>query len=334
MKKILVTGAAGQIGQELVPVLRKQYGNDNVVAAASGLKTPLPEGIIKSGPSTVIDVTDYIQLERAINRYGIDTIYHMSSILSKTAEENPELAYDVNVNGLLNVLRAARGNKLERVIIPSSIAAFGPHTPKANTPNDTVQKPKSIYGQTKVVQEMLADIYSEYLGLDIRGVRFPGLLTWTTPPNPAGTTDYANYMIFDAIRKGLYLEVPLKGDTMLPFMYMPDAIKALIDLAEADRGRLTHHGDYNVTAYSFTPLELAQVIKKVGPEFGIINFEIGFKLDPVRQKIADSWVWSMDDSLARKEWGWKPDWDLESTVRDMLKNLKRKLMGEIKVSPV
>lgn len=325
MKKILVTGAAGQIGSELVPELRKRYGNENVVAAASGIRTPLPEEIVKSGPSTIIDITDYTQIEGAIKEYEIDTIYHMSSILSKTAEENPERAYDVNTEGLLNVLRAARKYNLERVIVPSSIAAFGPNTPKDNTPNDTIQKPKSIYGQTKVVQEMLADIYSEYLGLDVRGVRFPGLLTWTTSPNPAGTTDYANYMIFDAIRQGRYLDVPLKEDTRLPFMYMPDAIKALIDLAEADRRRLTHHDDYNVTAYSFTPLELAEVIKKVGPDFGITNFEIDFKPDPVRQKIADSWVWSMDDSLARKEWNWKPDWNLESTVRDMLKNLRIKL---------
>ena len=325
MKKILVTGAAGQIGQELVPVLRKRYGNDNVIAAASGIRTPLPEEIIKSGPTTVIDITDYTQIKGAIKKYKIDTIYHMSSILSKTAEENPERAYNVNIEGLLNVLRAARGNKLKRVIIPSSIAAFGPNTPKDKTPNDTIQKPKSIYGKTKVVQEQFADIYSEYLGLDVRGVRFPGLLTWATDPNPAGTTDYANYMIFAAAQQGLYLDTPLKEDTRLPFMYMPDAIKALIAIAEADRRRLTHHGDYNVTAYSFTPIELAGIIKKVGSEFGIYNFEIGFKLDPVRQKIADSWIWSMDDFLARKEWDWKPDWGLEATVRDMLKNLTIKL---------
>lgn len=329
MTKILVTGAAGQIGSELVPELRKKYGNENVVAAGSGGKTPLPEHIRGFGPHTSIDVTDYDDIDRAIKDNGIKVIYHMPGILSKDAEEKRMLAFKVNYLGLFNVLEAGIANKIDMVIVPSSIAALGPfgeNVPRLNTPNDHRQRPRSLYGIAKVNGEMWADHYSEHedpnLRLDVRGVRFPGLLTTKTLPNPGGTTDYANYMVFDAVGRGEYLQVPLEANTVLPMMYMPDAVKGLIMLAEADRKKLRHHGDFNISAYSFTPAELAEVIKRIGPEFGIHNFQIGFMPDPVRQKIANGWTEKMDDDAARTEWGWKPDYDLETTVKDMIKNLK------------
>ncbi len=328
MLKILVTGAAGQIGQELVPALRKRYGNDNVIAAGSG-RTPLPECINESGPCTSIDISDYNQIDRKLKEYEIDIVHHLSGVLSKSAEDNRRRAFEVNYLGLFNVLEACVANKIGKVIVPSSIAALGPfgtHAPRQNTPNDMHQRPSGMYGIAKVNGEMWADYFSEHedpeVRLDVRGVRFPGLLTWTTEPNPAGTTDYANYMIFSAVRNGRYLECPLRENTMLPMMYMPDAINALIRLGEADRSRLKHHGDYNIAAYSFTPVELAEVVKQIGPEFGVSNFRLGFKIDPVRQRIADSWTESMNDSCAREEWDWKPEWDLVATVRDMMKNLK------------
>ncbi|MBI2233288.1 MAG: NAD-dependent epimerase/dehydratase family protein [Candidatus Aenigmarchaeota archaeon] len=330
MGKILVTGAAGQIGSELVPALRKKYGYENVIAAGSG-RTPLARDIAEAGPVISLDITDYSRLQEALAEHGIDTIYHMSGLLSKSAEDNRRLGFNVNYLGLFNVLEASIANNVGKVIVPSSIAALGPfgmETPRQNTPNDTRQRPRTMYGMAKVNGELWADYYSEHedqeVNLDVRGVRFPGLLTWKTDPNPAGTTDYANYMIFDAVRKGRYLECPLGADTRLPMMYMPDAIKALINLAEADRKRLEHHGDYNVAAYSFTPDELAGVVRKVGSQFGISDFQMEFKLDPVRQRIADSWADSMDDSAARSEWGWKPDWSLERTVYDMMDNLVKK----------
>lgn len=315
-ERILVTGAAGQIGSELVPALRQRHGGDNVIAA--GHNTQLAEDIRNTGPSISVDVLDYKQLDKAIKEHGVSIIYHLSSILSALGEQKPQLAFMVNVNGLYNVVEAARENELKRVIIPSSIAAFGPETPRDNTPNDTIQKPRTMYGVSKVFGERLGDYYFYKFGLDVRGVRFPGIISWKTEPT-AGTTDYAVAIFYEAIRKGQY-ESYLKTDTRLPMMYMPDAIKALMDLADADGDKLKHHTDFNVNSMSFTPQELAEIIKKRLPDF-----EISYKIDPVRQAIADSWPSSLDDSAAREEWGWKPDWDLETMVDDMLANLKRKL---------
>lgn len=319
MKKILVTGATGQIGSELVPELRRLYGNENVIAA--GNRTH-PSEELKSGPFIIVDVTNYDQVDRAIKEYDIGKIFHLSSILSAAGEKNPQLAYRVNFDGLYNVLEAARENDVERVIAPSSIAAFGQDTPK-HTPNDTIQRPTTIYGVSKVFGELMGAYYFKRFGLDVRGVRFPGIISWKVEPT-AGTTDYAVAIFYGAIREGRYTSY-LGPNTKLPMMYMPDAVNALIQLEQADIKKLKHHADFNVAAFGFTPAELAEAISKRIP-----NFRIDYKIDPVRQAIADSWPDSLDDSVAREEWVWKPEWTLDRMIDDMLKNLKIKLMREIR----
>jgi len=315
MKKILVTGATGQIGSELVPALREIYGKDDVIA---GVHKREPQEELRFGPYVTCDVTNYDEVVKTIKEHEVGKIFHLSSILSALGEQKPQLAYQVNFNGLYNVLEAARQNGVERVIIPSSIAAFGPDTPKINTPNDTVQRPTTIYGISKVFQELIGAYYFKKFGLDVRGVRFPGIISWKAEPT-AGTTDYAVAIFYEAIRKKQYT-CYLRGDTRLPMMYMPDAIDALIKLDQADIKKLKHHTDFNVSSMSFTPAEIAEAIKKRIPQF-----EISYEIDPVRQAIADSWPSSLDDSVARKEWGWKPKWDLERMTDDMLANLRKKL---------
>ncbi len=316
MRRILVTGAAGQIGSELVPALRELYGADNVVAA--GHRTPLSDEILAGGPCTTVDVCSYKAVVDAIKSHRIDTIYHMSSILSALAEEKRAVAHQVNINGLYSVLEAAADNSLERVILPSSIAAFGPGTPHDNTPNDTVQKPATLYGISKVFGELLGEYYSAKLGLDVRGARLPGIVSWKTEPT-AGTTDYAVAIFYGAIRERRYT-CYLGPDTRLPMMYMPDAIKSIVDLAQADFERLEHHCDFNVSAMSFTPSELADAVATRVP-----GFTMDYDVDPLRQAIADSWPDSLDDSVARREWDWAPEFDLDAMVDDMLDNLGRKL---------
>ena len=316
MRRIVVTGAAGQIGSELVPVLRARYGDDAVVAA--GHTTPIPDDVKEAGPYLYVDVTDSQQLEDAIRKYEIRAIYHMGSILSALAEQKRQIAHQVNINGLYNVLEAAIANELDLVVIPSSIAAFGPETPRLNTPNDTIQKPNTLYGLSKVFGELLGDYYFHKLGLDVRGVRLPGIISWKTEPT-AGTTDYAVAIFYGAIRDKRYT-CYLGPDTRLPMMYMPDAIKSIIDLAEADIASLKHHADFNVNSMSFTPSELAEVIRDKVP-----GFAIDYEIDPLRQAIADSWPASLDDTVARKEWGWAPTYDIETMADDMLENLGRKL---------
>ena len=316
MKKILVTGAAGQIGSELVPALRERHGGENVIAA--GHRTALPADVQESGPSIKLDVTSAAEVMKAVGELGIETIYHMSSILSALAESNRQIAYAVNINGTYNILEAAVSHNVGQVIIPSSIAAFGPDTPQENTPNETIQRPNTLYGISKVFGEHLGNYYHEKLGLDVRGLRLPGIISWKTEPT-AGTTDYAVAIFYGAIREKKYT-CYLGPHTRLPMMYMPDCIKSIIDLAQADGSGLKHHADFNVGAVSFTPSEIAEAVAA-----RVEGFEMDYKIDPMRQAIADSWPDSLDDTAAREEWGWTPSYDLDSMRDDMLKNLKIKL---------
>ena len=316
MKKILVTGAAGQIGSELGPALRERHGGENVIAA--GHRTALPADVQESGPSIKLDVTSAAEVMKAVGELGIETIYHMSSILSALAESNRQIAYAVNINGTYNILEAAVSHNVGQVIIPSSIAAFGPDTPQENTPNETIQRPNTLYGISKVFGEHLGNYYHEKLGLDVRGLRLPGIISWKTEPT-AGTTDYAVAIFYGAIREKKYT-CYLGPHTRLPMMYMPDCIKSIIDLAQADGSGLKHHADFNVGAVSFTPSEIAEAVAA-----RVEGFEMDYKIDPMRQAIADSWPDSLDDTAAREEWGWTPSYDLDSMSDDMLKNLKIKL---------
>jgi len=316
IKRILVTGAVGQIGSELTLALRKRYGAENVVA--TGRKTAPSKELAESGPFYYIDVTKRASLDVVIRRHEIDTVFHMAAILSAVGEKNPQMCWDVNMNGTINVLEAARDYEMARVIIPSSIAAFGPETPRDNTPQETVLKPRTMYGVTKVAGELLTDYYVRRFGVDARGLRYPGIISAETLPG-GGTTDYAVAIFYDALRHGRYTCF-LGPDTRLDMMYMPDAVSALIELMAADPQRLVHRNAFNVTAMNFTPAELAAEIRKHLPDF-----RIDYEIDPIRQAIADSWPDSLDDSAAREEWGWKPVYDLPTMVADMLDKLRAKL---------
>ncbi len=320
MKKILVIGAVGQIGSELTIELREKYGNDNVIAA--GRKTKPSDKLLDSGPFEFIDIAKKETVEKVVDEYDIDTVYNMAAILSAVGEEKPGLCWDVNINGLYNVLEIVREKELTRVFVPSSIAVFGPETPQNNTPQETVLKPKTMYGVTKVAGELLADYYFKRFGIDVRGVRYPGIISSETLPG-GGTTDYAVEIFYEAIKKKSYTCF-LREDTTLPMMYMPDCLKATIDLMEADVSKLKHHSDFNLASMSFSAGELANEIKKHVP-----GFKCDYKPD-FRQAIADSWPKSIDDSAARKEWGWKPKYNLSSMTKDMLEKLgERHERGEI-----
>ncbi len=320
MKKILVIGAVGQIGSELTIELREKYGNDNVIAA--GRKTKPSDKLLDSGPFEFIDIAKKETVEKVVDEYDIDTVYNMAAILSAVGEEKPGLCWDVNINGLYNVLEIVREKELTRVFVPSSIAVFGPETPQNNTPQETVLKPKTMYGVTKVAGELLADYYFKRFGIDVRGVRYPGIISSETLPG-GGTTDYAVEIFYEAIKKKSYTCF-LREDTTLPMMYMPDCLKATIDLMEADVSKLKHHSDFNLASMSFSAGELANEIKKHVP-----GFKCDYKPD-FRQAIADSWPKSIDDSAARKEWGWKPKYNLSSMTKDMLEKLgERHKRGEI-----
>jgi nucleoside-diphosphate-sugar epimerase len=317
MQNILVTGACGQIGSELTLELRKRYGDDNVVA--TGHKTKPSDKLCQSGSFEFIDVTRRETVEEVVKKYNIDTIYHLAAILSAVGEERPHLAWDVNINGLYNVLEVARERKMTRVFCPSSIAVFGPETPRDNTPQETVLRPTTMYGVTKVAGELLCDYYFKRFGLDVRGARYPGIISSETLPG-GGTTDYAVEIFYEAIQHQRYTCF-LREDTVLPMMYMPDCIKATIDLMEADLSRLKHHADFNLAAMSFSPADLVAEIKKHIPEF-TCEYQPDF-----RQAIADSWPMTIDDSAAREEWGWEPSYDLAAMTTDMLEKLGKRLQS-------
>jgi len=313
VKRILVIGATGQIGTELVPELRRLYGNDNVVA---GYHSKPPTGKLTEDPVEQVDVLSKESIEKVIKKYDINEVYHMAAILSAAGEKNPQLAWKVNMDGLYIVLELAREYGF-RIFWPSSIAAFGPNSPKVNTPQVTIMDPTTMYGITKYAGELLTRYYAYKFGVDVRGVRYPGIISSEALPG-GGTTDYAVEIFYYAL-EGKKYRCYLREDTMLPMMYMPDAVKAAIQLMNADRSKLTIMSGYNIAAFSFTPKQLELEIRKYIPEF-----QVEYVPD-FRQKIADSWPKSLDDTVARKEWGWSPDWSFEAMVKDMLVKLAHRL---------
>ncbi|MEA3504925.1 MAG: L-threonine 3-dehydrogenase [Bacteroidota bacterium] len=314
MNNILVIGAGGQIGSELVVELRKRYGNDNVVA--TDLNKAAEKKISAQGPFFELDVTDCEALSRIVKENNIDTIYNLAALLSAVAEDKPQAAWHVGMNGLYNVLETARENKCA-VFFPSSIGAFGPTTPADNTPQDTIQRPQTMYGVTKVSGELLCDYYHKRFGVDTRGVRYPGIISNVTLPG-GGTTDYAVEIFYEAIKNKKYT-CPLAKGTFLDMMYMPDAIEAAINIMEADAEKLKHRNCFNVTSMSIDPETMAKAIRKIIPEF-----ELSYDVEPIKQEIANSWPNSLDDSAAKAEWGWKPKYDLDEMTKDMLTVIEEK----------
>lgn len=316
MRKVLITGALGQIGTELAMKLKEIHGNDNVIVSDL-VKKEGYEYLTETGPFELLDVTNGQQLSEIVKKNKVDTIVNLAAILSAVGEKIPQKCWNINMNGLYNVLEVAREENA-MVFTPSSIAAFGDNTPKDKTPQDTIQRPSTMYGVTKASGELLCDYYFSKFGVDTRGVRFPGLISYKTLPG-GGTTDYAVDIYYEALRNKAYESFIGKG-TKMDMMYMPDAIDGIINLMEANPSKLIHRNAFNITAMSFEPEEIAASIKKHIPEF-----EITYNVDPVRQAIANSWPNSLDDSAARQEWGWNPKYDLDKMSEDMLKQLKIKL---------
>ena len=314
MKNILVIGSFGQIGSELTPELRKRYGHSNVVAADLCIKKDNP--FLSDGPVEKLDITDPQAIADLVKKYKIDTIFNMAAILSAVGEKKPQLAWNVGVNGIFNCLEVARELNCA-VFTPSSIAAFGVGTPLDHTPQDTIQRPGTMYGVTKVTGELLSDYYHKRFGVDSRSVRFPGIISNVTMPG-GGTTDYAVEIYYEAITKGHY-SCFLKKSTYLDMMYMPDALNASIQIMNADPSRFIHRNSFNIASMSLEPEMLVAEIKKHIP-----GFTMDYAIDEVKQGIADSWPNSMDDTCARKEWDWKPEWDLASMTEDMLKAIRQK----------
>jgi len=315
MNKLLVTGSTGQIGSELTLALRKRYGGDSVVAVGHQRKPS--DILLNSGPFEIVEIGEKASVEKVVKKYDIDTVYHLAALLSATGEQNPQLAWDLNMGSLHNVLEIAREQSLTRIFWPSSIAVFGPSTPRDNTPQETVMIPGTMYGVTKVAGELLCNYYFLKYGVDVRGIRYPGIISSETPPG-GGTTDYAVEIFYEAVKKKLYTCF-VRENTVLPMMYMPDCLKSTIDLMEADPSKVKRHDSYNVAGLSFSAGELAAEIKKHIPEFKC-DYEPDF-----RQKIADSWPMSIDDSQARKDWDWKPSYDLATMTKDMLDKLSKRV---------
>ena len=316
MKNILVIGSTGQIGSELTRELRKRYGNEHVVAGYIPGAEPTGE-LRDGGPSALADVTNGQQIADAVKTHNIDAIYNLAALLSVVAERKPQLAWRIGIDGLWNILEVAREN-LCAVFTPSSIGSFGPSTPHDKTPQDTIQRPQTIYGVSKVTTELLSDYYFHKYGVDTRSVRFPGLISYVTPPG-GGTTDYAVDIYYSAVR-GEKFVCPLRQGTLLDMMYMPDALHAAISLMEANPDRLIHRNSFNIASMSFAPETIYEAIHRYRPDF-----EMVYDVDPLKQSIADSWPDRLDDSCAREEWGWAPQFDLDAMTRDMLEKLALKL---------
>ena len=314
MKNILIIGATGQIGSELTMLLRRNYSGNVVAGYIPGAE---PKGELKeSGPSAIVDITNPQQIADAVSQYQVDTIYNLAALLSAVAENKPQLAWKIGLGGLFNTLEVAR-EKHCAVFTPSSIGSFGPGTPKDKTPQDTVQRPKTMYGVTKVSGELLSDYYFTRFGVDTRSVRFPGLISYVTPPG-GGTTDYAVDIYYSAA-KGEKFVCPIAEGTYMDMMYMPDALRVAVEIMEADPSKLVHRNSFNIASMSFEPNTIYQNIRKYLPEF-----EMQYQVDPLRQAIAESWPNSLDDTCAREEWGWKPEYDLDAMTQDMLAKLKER----------
>ncbi|MCR5574326.1 MAG: NAD-dependent epimerase/dehydratase family protein [Bacteroidaceae bacterium] len=316
MKNVLVIGATGQIGSELTMELRKRLGGSHVVAGYITGAEPKGE-LLESGPSAIADVTDADAIATAVKKYDIDTIYNLAALLSVVAESRPRLAWKIGIDGLWNVLEVAREHRCA-VFTPSSIGSFGLSTPHVMTPQDTIQRPGTIYGVSKVTTELLSDYYYNKYGVDTRAVRFPGIISYVTPPG-GGTTDYAVDIYYYAVR-GERFTCPIRQGTLMDMIYMPDALHAAIMLMEADPSKLVHRNAFNLASMSFAPETIYAAIKRHLPEF-----EMDYQVDPLKQHIAESWPDCMDDSCARREWGWQPQYDLEAMTVDMLEKLKLKL---------
>lgn len=312
MKKILFTGCGGQIGSELTLAFRSIYGSSNVIA--SDISSKINREVLESGPFVLLDVLDKNRIAEVVDQFKVDAVVHLAAILSAVGEKNPQLAWNVNMNGSVNVFEVAREKGLKRVLVPSSIAVFGPDSPKVDTPQKTILRPTTMYGVTKVATELLGNYYNQRFGMDIRGLRYPGIISYKTPPG-GGTTDYAIAIYFDAVKHGSY-DCFLKEDTMLPMMYMADCIQATTELFHADQDQLQHGTGYNVTGYSVTPAAITTSIRKIIPDF-----QISFHPD-FRQAIADSWPDSLDDKEARAEWNWKPAYDLNRTTEEMIREIR------------
>ncbi|KWU53367.1 L-threonine 3-dehydrogenase [Priestia megaterium] len=311
MKKVLITGSLGQIGSELTAKMREIYGSENIIATDIRKTT---SDVVTSGPFEILDVTDQTALFTIAKKHKVDTIIHLAALLSATAEQKPLLAWNLNMGGLVNALEAARELQCQ-FFTPSSIGAFGPTTPKDWTPQDTIQRPTTMYGVNKVAGELLCDYYHHKFGVDTRGLRFPGLISYVTPPG-GGTTDYAVEIYYEAVKHKRYTSYIDKG-TYMDMMYMPDALNAVIQLMEADGSKLKHRNSFNVSAMSFDPEQMATEIRKTIPEF-VLNYQV----DPVRQAIAESWPNHIDSSCAIEEWGFKTEYNLEKMTREMLGKLK------------
>ena len=315
MKNILVIGSTGQIGSELTMKLRANYNASGVVAGYIPGAEPKGE-LAESGPAEVVDITNAAQIAAVVDKYKIDTIYNLAALLSAVAEKKPQLAWHIGIDGLMNVLEVSR-EKGCAVFTPSSIGSFGPNAPKDGTPQDTIQQPKTIYGVSKVTGELLSNYYNLRFGVDTRSVRFPGLISYVTPPG-GGTTDYAVDIYYYAVR-GEKFTCPIAAGTYMDMMYMPDALRAAIEIMEADPTKLHHRNSFNIASMSFDPEIIYNSIKREIP-----SFEMEYDVDPLRQGIADSWPNSLDDTCARMEWGWKPEYNLESMTKDMIKKLRLK----------